>query len=116
MNGEYSIYPEGKYMPLRHRLNKWAKYSHKPMTRKDMIYFYDKVRIRRVMAPEWLTQLLHNLTVRNVLQKSREERCNSIYRSIYAITSGEKGIRGMPPYNARIRKKTQGKLNCLLNQ
>ena len=57
MNGEYSIYPEGKYMPLRHILNKWAKYSHKPITRKDIIYFYDKVSIRRVKAPEWLTQL-----------------------------------------------------------
>ena len=105
-----------KYMPLRPILNKWAKYSHKPMTKKDMIYFYSKMRIRRVMAPEWLTQLLHNLTVRNFLQKSREERCNSIYRSFYAITSGEKEVRGMPLYDAVIQKKTQGKLNSLLSQ
>lgn len=105
-----------KYMPLRHILNKWAKYSHKPMTKKDTIYFYNKVRIRRVMAPKWFTQLLHNLTVRNVLQKSREERRNSIHRSIYAITSGEKEVRGMPFYDAGIQKKTQGKLNSLLNQ
>ena len=105
-----------KYMPLRAIFKKWAKYSHKPMTKKDMIYFYNKMRIRRVMAPEWLTQLLHNLTVRNVLQKSREERCNSIYRSIYAITSGEKEVRGMPLYDAVIQKETQGKLNSLLSQ
>ena len=32
------------------------------------------VRIRRVMAPEWSTKLMYDLTIRSVLEKSRGKR------------------------------------------
>ena len=49
----------------------------------------------RAVALGWLTQLLCDLAVRNVWQKSRKKRWDTIYRSIYTMASGEKGVRGL---------------------
>ena len=38
----------------------------------------------------------------SVLQKIREKRYDTICRSIYAIASGEKGVRGLPPLGVEV--------------
>ena len=69
-----------KDSPLGHILDKWAKHSYEPMTKKDMIYYCNRVWTQYMLgseerwAPEWLTQLSYDLAVRSVLQKSREKR------------------------------------------
>ena len=45
---------------------------------------------------------------KSVLQKSREKRCDSIYRSIYAIASGAKGVRELPYYGLEVERKPKG--------
>lgn len=51
-----------------------------------------------------MAQLLYNLAIRVVLWEGREKLCNSIRRSIYAITSGGKEVRQLPPYGAAVWK------------
>ena len=70
----------------------------------DPIY----VKFRRVMAPEWLTQLLYDLAIRSVLRKSREKRWDSVCRSICTIASRGKRVRGLSPYGVAVWKETQG--------
>ena len=67
------------------------------------------VKIKRVMVPEWVTQVLYDLAVRIVLQKIRQKRGDSIGRHFYAISSGGEEIRGLPPYGIAVWRETQGR-------
>ena len=46
-----------------------------------------------------------DLIVRNVLQKSREKRFDSICRGIYAMASGGKVVGEFPPYVQQFERK-----------
>ena len=41
-----------KENPLGHILDKWAKHSHEPMTKKDMIYYCNKVWTQYMLSSE----------------------------------------------------------------
>ena len=61
----------------------------------QMIQLYTYVHFKIFFS----IQVHHRISV---LQKSREKRCDTICRSIYAIASGEKGVRGLPPLGVEV--------------